>query len=462
MKTRSKKQLSMENKTLGLDKKRREKQEEESTKHEETVLMAQAIIRRYNFKRDSGAGFDSKGEQIFQLEEATKVFTPISERQLEIFSHTMFPFLPQRQLKEVIHQTRLEIATNFSIDMSDVAAVALADDADTYCFKRLTATKEQALAIDIKTMPGYQSILSRMNAPVSFIHFIGSLLDPKSTRTQYMHWFGSGGDGKSTVMAALENVLGHRSCIRAKASDIFSEHWGSQLIGARLLLLPDDNAQALFSTGAFKTLTGEDFITVNPKNQPHYKIRLTHKIIMLSNRHVQIEGDLADIRRLVPIVSAPDPEKDHTNKSWYEEVSTQGEKFILYCYAEYLRALARGERVDKGVEADAEAIDNAIAGRHEESFEIINQLFEVTNDHRDKLKTSVAHLVINKYLELQPRGMIQKFTPQRITAALAALGVEKKKSGVNYYIGLKVKDERPKHTTPTKPAAPGAKLFERG
>jgi len=381
-----------------------------------------------------------RGTQVYQLNLAQNTIKAISDNELEALVFLAEPRYVQRCRIEVISFIRQTVSTEQALDFSNVAAVAFDDQMDVTCFKRFGFTRSAASLIKLDNLPGFAHILALCDDSRSLVLWLGSLLDWKSARTQYLHWHGGGGNGKSTVFQAISDALGHERVVHTRMSDFNSPHWGAEIVGARLLLFPDVNNTHIFSSGKFKELTGEEHITINPKNMPYRKIKLMNKTAILSNKNVAITNGEADKRRLLPICSSPDTETDHGNKSWYHDVRSNGERILLYCYSEYEKELVLNPGIRAYIEPLAAAIDDAVEERYGYWLAIIEDTIEVRLD--DPLKPKVGAVdLYNRLGEVRGNSSLSQREREDVKEALQTIGIERSRStdGRRVYKGCKLK-----------------------
>jgi hypothetical protein len=392
---------------------------------ERMIALADAIIEHHDLIVDSETANESKGSQVFKRDQLANTLAPITDEMLDTLVFQAEPHHVAKGRTEVVAFIRktLNSSTTRAIKFSQVAAVAFADQLEVLCFKRLAVTTAEAANITLESLPGFKHVIGLTNDPKALTLWIGSLLDWKSARTQYLHWYGGGGNGKSTVFQAISDALGRERVIHTRMEDFTGPHWGEQLVGARLLLFPDANSTRAFSGGKFKEVTGEEYITINPKNRAHRKARLTNKTAILSNRKISITNDEADRRRLLPIISQPDTEADHGNKSWYHDVRNNGERILLYCYQEYVKELAVNPGIRSYIEPDKEAQAEAVEERYGDWLAVLDEV--VIAKPNDPLQPSVMVTELFAKVE-EVMGRVPSQTDKAmIREALSTLGIEK-------------------------------------
>ena len=163
--------------------------------------------------------------------------------------------------------------------------------------------------------------------------FIGSLFDYKSTRHQYLYLHGLGGDGKSTLIAAMFAMFAKMGVMTMQGDSLDSTHATAALEGIRLVAFPDCNRPSLPSTGTFKQVTGDDMVTINPKGLGMRNITLHCKVVISSNDEPQLAGGNADFRRIIP---AKFERKETTaSQKWVDDFIASAPQIAQHCIALY-------------------------------------------------------------------------------------------------------------------------------
>ena len=392
------------------------------------IELAEILVSTHNLVCDKASANEGRGTQVYQLDTSTNVIEAISDEALDTMVFQAEPLHKSKDRQEVLSYVRKLLFTKATLDFVNVAAVAFADESDVVCFKRFAFTKAQAAAISIDDLPEFKFILSLASDPRALTLWLGSLLDWQSARVQYLHWYGGGGNGKSTVFEAIEKALGTSRVVRTRTEDFMSSHWGIELAGARLLVFADTNSTKLFSSGKFKEVTGENYITVNPKNKPHRKIKLTHKIAIISNNKVAINNSAADSRRLLPISSKPDPAGDVPFKWWHAGLIASGEKILLYCFNEWDKAVAADPSLRAGIPAQLAALQEAVEERYGDTLASLEGI--VIPKLNDPLEPSVACNDLYKRLADERGGRpLNNNEMKEIKEALEVMGIRKAKAG---------------------------------
>ncbi len=166
----------------------------------------------------------------------------------------------------------------------------------------------------------------------AFLAWVGSLFFKESYRQQYVWIYSQGGLGKGAITRFLHNVFGmgaHFISTIPKNQDRF---WTSQLVDKRLIVVPDCDNAKFPSSGLFKTLSGNDPITVEPKHRPAYTTVLDGKFLFTSNHLPELSSESADLRRaiFVELVGAAAWDPGFEDRLWQE-----GGAFLWDCIVAY-------------------------------------------------------------------------------------------------------------------------------
>lgn len=349
-----------------------------------------------------------------------------------------FPYVTSMQTKrEIVNYIKSMVG---SIDQSKVLPVTLKDDS-RLAWVKLPFTLEEARAVSLVSMPAFNNFLERSGSGArSLVLWLGSLLDPAASRSQYLHLYGSGGDGKSTLLESIRRVMGHSKVVSASATMFNDKHFGEELEGARILVFPDENNPRFFSSGKFKEYTGESGASINPKNKPNRYLNFTHKTIVFSNNEVEITSSKADMRRLLSITVESDTDSDGVDfKWWYQELLESGAKILAYCYCEYLKELEITPTLRAYIAPSKEKTFEAMERNYAEIESAILQNFAVTGDKADKVNRSYLHSVIAKDMGSNKSN---KLFVAHLKEALKRLGIEEKKQSNWYYVGITTQSDK--------------------
>ena len=368
--------------------------------------------------------------------DASNVVRVVRDLTLEAAVLRIRPNFGERERREALKFAKLLVHEQRPLDLTAVQPVAFADEHATRTWNRLPFRRDELAAVSLDELPAFKHILSLCDDAQALTLWIGSLLDAKAGRTQYLHLHGGGGNGKSTLFSGISEVLGKDHVITSRADEFSNQHWGDSIEGKRLLYFPDENNPGFFSTGKFKELTGEEWTTVNPKYQRPRRIRLTHKTAVFSNNRVEISTNAADRRRLLSVSMADDPDQNVGFRWWYEELRSSGSKILAYCFGEYERAVSADPSIRAYIPQRAEALEAAIDRKYSEVFDAIHTQYRVTGEHGDWLLRGEVHGAI---CEVLGERRTNRLFMQQLREALTRLGVTEgaTERGQRVYRGLR-------------------------
>ena len=179
-------------------------------------------------------------------------------------------------------------------------------------------------------------------------------------------FYGSGGNGKGTLVETLSAVLGDYA--RAVPAELLMKRVGqseahpterAQLMGLRLAFASETEAGRALAESTVKMLTGGDSISARFMRQDFFEFSPSHKLILSTNHKPVIKGTDRGIWRRVRLVpwdvvpAAPDPTLKH-------KLLAEREGILAWCVAGCLRWQAEGL-------GSAGAIDLATAEYQDES-----------------------------------------------------------------------------------------------
>jgi ABC-type cobalamin/Fe3+-siderophores transport system ATPase subunit len=220
--------------------------------------------------------------------------------------------------------------------------------------------------------------------------FIGSLFDFESSRHQYLYLHGDGGDGKSTLIAAMFAMFNTRGCRTMRGDSLDGPHSSAALEGVRLLAFPDCNRPSLPSTGAFKEITGDDTTSINPKGLPMREITLHCKVVISSNDDPTLTGQDADIRRILPVKFIR-KEGTVASQAWKREFIASAPQIAQHCIDVYREW--RKQVPDADIPQASGAMELVKASTVQTAAEdLVNKLFEFDKDYIE-LACTVADTV---------------------------------------------------------------------
>lgn len=325
-----------------------------------------------------------------------------------------------------------------AIEATSIKPVAFKDEDAKFAWKRLKLKQGDITKITLKDIPEFDDFTQRCgDGQKAVILWIGSLLHKDSSRAQYLHIKGEGGDGKSVLCDALASLFGDRA-ITITANRLKETHFGPELEGARLAVFKDENNPGFFQGSDFKRLTGESTMTVNPKYLATRTINIIAKVLVTSNVDVRIPDAEADKRRLIPIEVQRSTATPSTQ--WRKNFIASAEQILAYCFKEYIKEnKATKGRTSDYIEPPVAKLSAAIDRNYEQIEEIfLNHFFLNPKNQSSGILTTEAHEIFSKWL----RRPLNQMDYKAIEKVLESYGSKKlkKHGGKRMYSGLTARD----------------------
>jgi len=226
---------------------------------------------------------------------------------------------------------------------------------------------------DVSLTPTWNDLLGRIedrDASEAFKAWIGSLFAPGSYRQQYVWMYSAGGNGKGAITRFLHKVFGAGAHFLSNIPREPNQFWTSQLIGRRLVVVPDCDNAKFPSSGLFKTISGDDPITIEPKGKPAYTDTLDCKFMFTSNARPELTSMGADMRRAiyVELGGGATWEADFEDRLWSE-----GGAFLWGCVEAYKGLCADHRPIPVG---ENEALTTLVSSLEEPQAVAFERWFE--------------------------------------------------------------------------------------
>ena len=180
--------------------------------------------------------------------------------------------------------------------------------------------------------PLFNELMRRTSNAEALMCFIGSLFFEESDQQQYVWLYGTGKNGKGSLARFLKKCFGQACAGGLQIPRMDDKFWTASLIGKRLGIFPDANNAKFVRSSLFKSLTGEDTISIERKFKESVDVKLNTKFIFISNNKPDIVDEVSDMRRV--IYCEVKPIEETFNR--YEDVLwEEGGRFLSDCIQLY-------------------------------------------------------------------------------------------------------------------------------
>lgn len=157
-----------------------------------------------------------------------------------------------------------------------------------------------------------QFLYSIFTGDIHLMHFVqrlfGYCLTGVNSEQVLVVMYGTGSNGKSTLLKAIQGVLGPGYCCAAPPSLLMEKSAETHptevagLFGQRLVMAQESSQGARLAESTVKQLTGGDTVTARRMREDFWSFNPTHKLVLATNYKPRIKGtDHAIWRRLVLI-----------------------------------------------------------------------------------------------------------------------------------------------------------------
>ena len=362
-----------------------------------------------------------------------------------ISSDLKISFAKSKELWQAIKNV-LASDSQYHISRKEIKSIGFKDDDGLFWVKLgITRSEVELSPVKLDDVPEFKSFLDLClteDDRKALVLFIGSIFDDDSQRYQYLHLYGEGGEGKSTLTSALLDLFGDKG-MSASANQIEDKHFGEGLEGVRLLVLPDENNPSFVQGGMWKRLTGDETTTINPKNKKPYAISLTFKAIVTSNVGVKISAEEHATRRLLSVrMRAPNAEeKEVRPNSWQRDFKKSIEKIVAYCIGEWEMEKASNPGVSgkTGIPCPSDNMKLAQEAQYQNIVDAMAEIRAVAVEYDGTNATRIKRSLFMKVLSSNGLGHNDNKTKSDIKSYLNSIGVvEKKIAGEFFLCGIKM------------------------
>lgn len=284
--------------------------------------------------------------------------------------------------------------------------------------------------------PTFDEFFARCSNATPIQAWIGSLFFGDSDRQQYVWIYGEGGDGKGALTHTLEKVFGPSSCSPG-LPDGGSRFWTYQLLGKRLVTMPECQSYTFPNSTLFKQLTGGDSVGFEQKGQDPFTARPTCKFLFSSNERPKIDSARANERRIIyGEVTSPTDNVDDLLSSAVIEGAMWNEvpHFIHKCKEIFLNYCP-----DMGIIPTDKKVFKELSDLNEEYDDVVFHKYFLPGNKTDYvLSSKLNEIYRNEHFDNQKIRNFQKFMRHKYKCKFGQETTGKKR---RCWFGLKLESD---------------------
>lgn len=270
--------------------------------------------------------------------------------------------------------------------------------------------------------------------------FSGYCMTP-STKHEIALWcYGEPGSGKSTFIAGLETVLGHRCCTLGLNEIERSQFALGQIPGKTLAISTEQPSSFIRSSHILNALISGEPIQWERKFVDPVSIRPHVKLLWAMNELPRIDSSGVGLfRRVIPVpwkkVEKPDPRIKE------EIIPTLGAAIFNWAFAGLQRLLARGRfEIPAGLLAERESYrlqNDTIQAFLDDRCQRVSLMDE--SGHYNKVQSSVLHVEYKNWCTLTTH---KPLSSTAFASEMRRLGIQRIDSdGKRYWVGILIKPD---------------------
>ncbi len=257
-------------------------------------------------------------------------------------------------------------------------------------------------------------------------------------------FWGGGGNGKTTLINAILEVLGDNYGMSATADLLLAKHGErhptelADLHGKRLVVATESDKGRRLNEALVKTLTGGDRIRARRMREDFWEFSPTHKVVLVTNNRPEVRGTDHGIWRrvqLVPFtVTFPESAQD---KSLATKLRAEAAGILNWAVGGALAWKTVGLRPPASVVTATESYrsdEDAIGAFLSEACRVGTESF--------RCRASALYQRFRKWVaESGEKGDLADLSQRRFGSEMTARGFKREKSNGIWYLGVAIREE---------------------
>lgn len=302
-----------------------------------------------------------------------------------------------------------------------------------------------------KTSPDWERFLDSVMPEPEHRQFLqrwfGYCLSGETKEQKLLIFLGGGANGKSTLLDVIQAVLGDDFAIQGSPDLLVDKPRDSHptnrmdLFGRRLVVCTETELDQKLAESLLKQLTGSDVIRGRQMRQDNWQFRPTHKLILCTNHMPKLSGgDDALWRRIVVVpfsmrfwdaaTDLPGPETLRQDKGLPLRLKAVGTAILTWMVEGCREWFADGLPVPHSL--------RELTVKQRGKVDHLMQFIEECCERDDTFRVAAGDLqwAFERYCRERKEDTLPS---QKVCDRLKRLGFPIKKSGSNFYCGLRLK-----------------------
>lgn len=276
--------------------------------------------------------------------------------------------------------------------------------------------------------------------------WFGYCLTSETKEQKLLIFLGYGANGKSTLLDIVQAVLGDDFAIQGSPDLLVDKPRDSHptnrmdLFGRRLVVCTETELEQKLAESLLKQLTGSDVIRGRQMRQDNWQFQPTQKLILCTNHMPKLSaGDDALWRRIVVVpfdvrfwdasIDSPGPETLRQDKGLPKKLKAQGAAILGWMVEGCRDWLANGLPVPDSLR---------LLTAEKRGKDQLQQFIEKCCDMDPTFQVAAGKLqgAFEQYCRERKESILSS---QKVSERLKRMGFHVKKSGSNFYCGLRLK-----------------------